>query len=160
MKTTLIAPDEVWEIAFPGSDYLSRENITPTQIEAAQLKYLKPALGKLYEALEESRYASLVAESLKAPLAWYVRSLVLEELSATTGSLGVAQPKSDYTTPLSPKQILSLRKQARNRADTLLDRAIETIEASPSTFPEYDSKQNIRHQLSTRGGIVLKKQEN
>lgn len=154
--TLLVTPAEIWEIAFPQSGFIQPETISDVLIETAQLRHLKPVLGPLYDTLGESRQAAFVSEYLKAPLAYYVRSLALSSLSATVGALGILQGKTDYATPASGRQVHNLRKEARRQADILLDKAVEHIESHPELFPEYDPRQNIRHRMSIRGGLALK----
>lgn len=48
-----------------------------------------------------------------------------------------------------------LRRQARNDADTLLDKAIDYVENNPAMFPEYDPKENIRRRVLIKGGFIL-----
>lgn len=156
MSAILLAtPGEIWETAFPQSGNTPDESINGTMIETAQLRYLKPVLGPLYDTLSEMRQADFVSEYLKGPLAYYVRSLALGMMSASVGSLGILQGKTDYAAPVSARQIHSLRKEARRQADILLDKAVEYIEAHAGLFPEYDPRKNIRHRTRIRGGIVL-----
>lgn len=157
MTPPLITPAEVWELAFPGADYVLPETLSPLQVEIVQEQYLRPVFGALYETLGEERHETFVVEYLKAPLAYYVRSLVLSEMAASIGSLGVVQGRSDYASPLPPRQVHTLRKQARHRADRLLQRAVEHVEAHAGLFPEYDPGENARHHTSILGGIVLEK---
>ncbi len=157
MSTFLLAtPAEVWEMAFPPNANGPDDQINDTLIETAQLRYLKPALGSLYDTLEESRHAEFVTQFLKKPLAYYVRSLALNMLSASVGSLGILEGKTDYAAPVSIRQLHILRKEARHQADLLLDQAIEHIENNPTLFPEYDPHRNIRHKIRIQGGIALK----
>lgn len=151
-----LTPAEIWEIAFPQNGGTPDTYITNTLIETAQLRFLKPALGELYNTLGESQHNDFVSEYIKAPLALYVRSLALNSMSASVGSLGVLQGKTDYATPASFRQIHALRKEARRQADLLLDKAIEYIESHPEQFPQYKPQNNIRHKIQTRGGFVLK----
>ena len=157
MSTLLLAtPSEVWEIAFPPNANGPDDQINETLIETAQLRYIKPILGPLYDTLEESRQADFVAQFLKKPLAYYVKSLALNTLSTSVGSLGVLEGKTDYATPVSIRHLHILRQEARHQADLLLDMAIEHIEKNPTLFPEYDPHLNIRHKIRIQGGIVLK----
>lgn len=150
-----MTPEEIWEIAFPQNGGNPEAYITDALIETAQLRYLKPALGELYNTIGETQHNTFVSEYLKAPLALYVRSIALGSMSASVGSLGVLQGKTDYATPASFRQIHALRKEARRQADILLDKAIAYIESHPEQFPQYKPQNNIRHQIQTRGGIVL-----
>lgn len=155
MENLLMTPAEVRQTAFTDSDFVRNETITEAQIAAAQQKYLRPVFGKLYDVLGESRYAEFVSGRIKPTLAYYVRSLVLVEMSASVGSLGVTQGKNDFLSPLAARQLHLLRKQARNYADTLIDETVAWVEANPALFPEYDTRENIRHRISLKGGVAV-----
>ena len=156
MSALLLAtPAEIWKIAFPQSGNTPDENINETLIETAQIRYLKPGLGPLYDSLDEARYQDFIGRFLKKPLAYYVRSLSLGLMSASVGSLGILEGKTDYASPVSIRQLHALRKEARHQADILLDLAVEYIENNPSQFPEYVPQKNIRHYTRIRGGIVM-----
>ena len=143
MSALLLAtPAEIWEIAFPQSGNTPDENINETLIETAQIRYLKPVLGPLYDSLDEARYQDFIGRSLGL-------------MSASVGSLGILEGKTDYASPVSIRQLHALRKEARHQADILLDLAVEYIENNPSQFPEYVPQKNIRHYTRIRGGIVM-----
>ena len=139
----LITPAEVLETAFPATEQFRDDLIRPTMIEVAQLQYLQPVFGALFDALEEERYSD------------FVRCMVIDELTASVGTLGILQEKSDYGSPASIRLQERLRRQARTTAERLLDRAVGVIEANPESFPEYDPEQNLRHCLLLKGGFIL-----
>lgn len=149
----LITPAEVLETAFPATKQLRDDLIRPTMIEVAQLQYLQPVFGALFDALEE--YSDFVSTYIKPPLAYYVRCMVIDELTASVGTLGILQGKSDFGSPASIRLQERLRRQARTTAERLLDRAVGIVEANPESFPEYDSEQNLRHCLLLKGGFIL-----
>lgn len=68
---------------------------------------------------------------------------------------GVRQNKSAYTEAVPDSRLHRLRRQARNDADTLLDKAIDYVENNPAMFPEYDPKENIRRRVLIKGGFIL-----
>ena len=131
----LITPAEVLETAFPATEQFRDDLIRPTMIEVAQLQYLQPVFGALFDALEEERYSDFVSTYIKP--------------------LGILQEKSDYGSPASIRLQERLRRQARTTAERLLDRAVGVIEANPESFPEYDPEQNLRHCLLLKGGFIL-----
>ena len=47
----LITPAEVLETAFPATEQFRDDLIRPTMIEVAQLQYLQPVFGALFDAL-------------------------------------------------------------------------------------------------------------
>ena len=151
----LITPAEVLETAFPATEQFRDDLIRRTMIEVAQLQYLQPVFGALFDALEEERYSDFVSTYIKPPLAYYIRCMVIDELTASVGTLGILQEKSDYGSPASIRLQERLRRQARTTAERLLDRAVGVIEANPESFPEYDPEQNLRHCLLLKGGFIL-----
>ena len=68
----LITPAEVLETAFPATEQFRDDLIRPTMIEVAQLQYLQPVFGALFDALEEERYSDFVSTYIKPPLAYYI----------------------------------------------------------------------------------------
>lgn len=85
----LITPAEVLETAFPATEQFRDDLIRPTMIEVAQLQYLQPVFGTLFDALEEERYSDFVSTYIKPPLAYYIRCMVIDELTASVGTLGI-----------------------------------------------------------------------
>lgn len=155
MNDLLITAAEVLETAFPSNEYIPEEMIVPTRIETAQLEFLRPAFGKLYDKLGEEPYATFCRTYIKPALAYYVRYLMVDEQCAAIGAAGVRQNKSSYTEAVPDSRLHRLRRQARNDADTLLDKAIDYVENNPAMFPEYDPKENIRHRILIKGGFIL-----
>ena len=68
----LITPAEVLETAFPATEQFRDDLIRPTMIEVAQLQYLQPVFGALFDALEEERYSDFVSTSNRRWLITYV----------------------------------------------------------------------------------------
>ena len=146
---------EVLTRAFASTERIREELISDSKIETAQFQYLKPVLGRLFGKLTEKEYTEFVEGFLKAPLAYYVRSLVVDELAACAGASGVLQHCTDYAAAVSLERQERLKKQARHDADILMDRAVEYIEKNPERFPDYDPRENIRKKVSFRGGIIV-----
>ena len=95
MGLLLITPHEVVEIAFRGLEAMNESVIGEAPIVTAQYKFIRPVLGKLYEALLEGEYPELLNEYIKAPLAHYVKWLLLPRLSVQCGGIGVVQFKGE-----------------------------------------------------------------
>ena len=74
----LITPAEVLETAFPATEQFRDDLIRPTMIEVAQLQYLQPVFGTLFDALEEERYSDFVSTYIKPPLSYYIRCMVID----------------------------------------------------------------------------------
>ena len=130
MTDLLITAAEVLETAFPSNEYVPEGMIVPARIETAQLGFLRPVFGKLYDKLGEEQCAAI-------------------------GAAGIRQNKSAYTEAVPDSRLHRLRRQARNDADTLLDKAIDYVENNPAMFPEYDPKENIRRRVLIKGGFIL-----
>ena len=155
MTDLLITAAEVLETAFPSNEYVTEGMIVPARIETAQLGFLRPVFGKLYDKLGEEPYAAFCRTYIKPALAYYVRYLMVDEQCAAIGAAGVRQNKSAYTEAVPDSRLHRLRRQARNDADTLLDKAIDYVENNPAMFPEYDPKENIRRRVLIKGGFIL-----
>ena len=155
MTDLLITAAEVLETAFPSNEYVPEGMIVPARIETAQLGFLRPVFGKLYDKLGEEPYAAFCRTYIKPALAYYVRYLMVDEQCAAIGAAGVRQNKSAYTEAVPDSRLHRLRRQARNDADTLLDKAIDYVENNPVMFPEYDPKENIRRRVLIKGGFIL-----
>lgn len=155
MNTLLITPEEILEIAFSSTESAREELIGDIKIETAQLKYIRPVFGKLYDRLSESEYEQFVTDYLKLPLALYVKSLVIDETAVTIGAMGVTQPAPRYGVASSLKQLTRLKQQARREADRLLGRAVDYVEQYPALFPDYDPQENILRRITCKGGIAL-----
>ena len=129
--------------------------IVPARIETAQLGFLRQVFGKLYDKLGEEPYAAFCRTYIKPALAYYVRYLMVDEQCAAIGAAGIRQNKSADTEAVPDSRLHLLRRQARNDADTLLDKAIDYVENNPAMFPEYDPKENIRRRVLIKGGFIL-----
>ena len=97
MTDLLITAAEVLETAFPSNEYVPEGMIVPARIETAQLGFLRPVFGKLYDKLGEEPYAAFCRTYIKPALAYYVRYLMVDEQCAAIGAAGVRQNKSAYT---------------------------------------------------------------
>ena len=147
MTDLLITAAEVLETAFPSNEYVPEGMIVPARIETAQLGFLRPVFGKLYDKLGEEPYAAFCRTYIKPALAYYVRYLMVDEQCAAIGAAGVRQNKSAYTEAVPDSRLHRLR--------TLLDKAIDYVENNPAMFPEYDPKENIRRRVLIKGGFIL-----
>lgn len=155
MGLLLITPHEVVEIAFRGMEAVDENVIGEAPIVTAQYKFIRPVLGKLYEALLEGKYPELLNGYLKAPLAHYVKWLLLPRLSIQCGGIGVVQFKGENFSAAENGELSMLRQQVRSDAQALMKRAVERIESAPDEFPEYDPEQNVLHRISLLGDWVL-----
>ncbi len=150
---TLITPAEVAALAFPGSLDPDGSFIAESSIISAQQKFLKPVLGKLYDALDN--HPVLVADYVKPALAQWVRFMVLPSIAAQVGSVGIVSPRGQNFESVSPMSVAALRSRAKADARALTRRMVEYIESQPAGFPEYDRAENVLSRISTTGNIVL-----
>ena len=65
MNTLLISSAEALSLAFTPAEFQREELIPAVTIETAQLRYLKPAFGPLYDCLNEPRYEAFVERYVK-----------------------------------------------------------------------------------------------
>jgi hypothetical protein len=143
------------DIAFSPQESARPNLINDVKIETAQLKYIKPVLGGLYEVLDDTQYEDFVTQYLKLPLAMFVKSLVIDDAAASIGSAGAVSHSPDYANALQHTQLVRLKKQTLNSANALMKKAVEHIAKNPDAFPEYDPEKNIQSLITCQGGIVM-----
>ena len=154
--TRLITPAEVLELAFPSNQYLPEEMILPAKIDTAQYRFLKPAFGNLYPCLAEERYETFLGQFVKPALAYYVRYLIIDDLSALPGTSGVLQTEPDYAEAASEKNMEKVKRQAKEDADVLLRFALDYVEAHTDQFPEYnDAEIENKPKVCMKGGFIF-----
>ena len=153
MNTLLISSAEALSLAFTPAEFQREELIPAVTIETAQLRYLKPAFGPLYDYLNEPRYEAFVERYVKPALACYVRALVIDARAAAVGPSGIVQARTQYTEAAPAEAAERLRRQALRDAETLLGEAIEFVERQD--FPEYDPDLGIRRRVLFKGGLIL-----
>lgn len=151
----LISPAEVVEIAFQESEGLRGDIIKDPVIRMAEIKYIKPVLGSFYDNIREERYREFVNKFIKPPLAFYVRSLVVDNLTVSLGNLGAMQYSADKMKTAPENESAKIKKKARYDADTLLKHAIDYMENHSGEFPSYDRRENIKNRIEIKGGIIL-----
>ena len=151
----LITPAEVIEIAFAANDQIDRSVITENRIEAAQLKFLAPRLRKMYDALTEGKYDSFNLTYIKPALAHFVRYAVFLNLSVHIGNKGTVRTKTIDATVATPAETGILRREAREAANALLERAIDYLRKNAGEFPEFCPEKCRRRRVRVNGGIVL-----
>lgn len=152
---TLIAPQQVVELAFSANNPISPASIKEAKIIAAQEKYLRPVLGKLYDALLDGKYSELLDEYIRPALAHYVRYAIIPDLSLRLGDKGVLNPFSDHANAATDKQRAELRQQDKEDANILIDNAVRYISEHRDRFPEYEPRENVRKKAICNGGIIL-----
>ena len=92
----LIIPDEVLSLAFSPDDPIDPAHVRSARIEAAQLRYIRPAFGdSMYHNMEMERYDPFVSQYIKPALAHYVRYELIAELAVRASDRGVVRPSSE-----------------------------------------------------------------
>ncbi|MDR2935864.1 MAG: hypothetical protein LBU80_00765 [Rikenellaceae bacterium] len=150
----LISAREVIAIAFGPEDQIDDRVVNDFKIEAAQAKFIAPALGGLYFVCREVRYHDFLQHFVKPALAYFVKYGILPDLQLKAGNAGIVHNHTAQSASASDRQAVMLRREALNVGNTLLRKAIEHIEASPETFPEYDSDKRLHRRIFS-GGIIL-----
>jgi len=147
----LISPAEAIDLAFSPAERQSRLAVTDAMIETAQLRFLKPALGGLYDALCAGRYAELLRAGIKPALAHYVRYQVLLHLAFEAGKRGAEQaaPFDDLALTRTRRDA---RRDARRTARLLLAELLGYVRARADEFPEFD---RAGRRTEVIGGVVV-----
>lgn len=92
----LIQPEEVLGYAFSPDDPIAPSHVRPSRIEAAQLRYIRPAFGDaMYRKMLLERYDEFVSGYIKPALAHYVRYELIGELAVRASDHGVVRPSSE-----------------------------------------------------------------
>lgn len=150
----IITPEQVVELAFSTSDQITPAAIKKTKIDAAQEKFIRPALGRLYDVLIEGQYPELAEEYIRPALAYYVRYTIIPDLALKLNDKGALSHFTDHSNAATDKQRAEMRQQAKDDAAALLDKAIRHIEEHNDDFPEYAPNRNVRNKVSTNGLIL------
>lgn len=149
-----MTPQEVAEAAFEGSFGISAERIGEAPIISAQHKFIKPALGKLYQAIEKGKYPEL-KPMLKAALSQYVKLLLIPQLAVSMGNTGITEIKSPYFSSVNTQRISAIRNTTRAEACAMMRNLTEYIETNRELYPEYHPEDNILNKISICAGIIM-----
>jgi hypothetical protein len=154
----LITPAQVAEMAFRAPDFIPSDAISEATILAAQQKFIRPVLGDaLFDALRGGSHAQLLAEYILPPLALYVKMLMLPSLAVQVGGAGIVEANPKNHARASDAKIRAATRRLRSDARALVRRAVEHIEASPASYPQYDPALNILNRYAMDGGVFLNK---
>ena len=127
----LIDARRVLALAFTEGEYLSPDVISPNHILAAQHRYIRPIIGEslLYD-LERGQHIELLDQYVAPALAEHVRLMI---------------DLSQY--PVNKAQL--------KRAQTLLQRLTDYLNANEAKYKGYSAHQNPMNRCSTRGGVII-----
>lgn len=157
MDRLLITPQEAVGLAFSSTEFLREDLVSEMTIAVAQRKYLKPVLGAVYEELLAGKHILFGESYIKPALALYIRSLVIDDLGAAVGNLGLMQYKTDTAKSADAELQTRSRLKARRDGDAMMLMAVEYMESKPEEFPAYDPRENIFNRLKIAGGMVIEK---
>ena len=155
MDILLISPAEIMEIAFSASEKVRPDLINDIKIDTAQTKFLKPVLGKLFGRLSDESNTDFVEEYIKPPLAMFVKYLILDDATASIGTMGIITSETEYGNPITDKQLSRLKKRVLNSANCMLNKALEYIIENPELFSEYNAEENIKNRVIMKNGLIL-----
>ena len=88
MTQLLITSQQVIDLAFAANEKITPVSIKETKIDAAQEKYIRPVLGKLYDALVAGKYPELLKDYIQPALAYYVRYSSIPDLALKLNDKG------------------------------------------------------------------------
>ncbi len=128
---TLITPAEVVAMAFGADEYLPEGAVGRAVILSAQQKFIKPALGEIYGQMLQGRHAAVVEQYIKAPLALYVKWLMMPAMAVGSGAMGVVRHRTDHFEPADAKALSAARRRVKGDAKALMRCALEYIAADP-----------------------------
>lgn len=151
----LMTPAEVAGLAFGDNPGFDAALIGKSAIVAAQEKFIKPALGMLFEALCGRKYGEFLEGYVKPALAVYVKLLLLPGLAVKVGNCGLTQHGSANFSPPGAEPLDDLYRALRSEGDTLLRRAVGYVEGHRADFPEYDPRGNPANGVRIVGDIMF-----
>lgn len=160
----LVTPEKVVEIAFTNGSTNELGYIKDSIINAAQLRWIKPALGNdLWDLLETESLTSysavnqLLIDKLEAPAAFFVKGELVPDMSINTTAAGLQVLTTEYSAPASDKQRGQIQDQSFLHADSLLKEVIRWLEKDENinNYPTYYTSKNVLNTTPIKGGIVL-----
>lgn len=161
----LISADDVRMICLNKATF-DVGRFTP-YLEVAELKMLKPFLGKDFYAEIKTQYladslstdnAYLVTNYLKKAVAWATLLKALPFLNIDISNSGLQRNNTDFSTQGSAAERADLSTEALGNAQMYFDEAKEYIEYEQTAndkFPLYSGSENVDNNTSIIGGIVL-----
>lgn len=124
----LITQEDVLSLAFSPDDAIDPAHIREARIEAAQLRYIRPAFGEaMYRRMILEQYRDFVCGYIKPALAHFVRYELIGELAVRASDRGIVRPSSSETTQTSS----ATKNDSQDRTDTV---------RSESTRQQIDTK--------------------
>ncbi|MDR2886336.1 MAG: hypothetical protein LBU95_06115, partial [Rikenellaceae bacterium] len=125
--------------------------VRPAAIVSAQQKFIRPALGPLYDSLLDGLFPDLTDSYIKPALALYVKWLLLPSLAVRSGPMGVVRHTTANAQPADPKAIAAARRRVKADATALMCCAVEHIAANPVLYSGFEPAEGPK----ARGGMII-----
>lgn len=153
----LISKPEIVSIAFNRA--ISDTKFSDSLIMAAELRYIKPILGKdLYDAIvlapSDAQYITLLA-LIKQSLAHWVKYMALPEIYVIISDTGAHKVNASNAQQIDDQRFIELRDQVSDIAKVHSYAITEYL--NKSTFSNYYSGKNPQNTVEISGGIIFDK---
>ena len=146
----LITSDDVITYAFIGEEKVKSSHIKSSAIDVAEKRFIIPLLGQdMFDAIIGGGYADILAK-LKPCLAYFVRYVVLPDLSVSVTNMGMMHNSTDYSSSVTNEDKRVVRQSALDNGQSLLDSIIHYLNDNYENYPEF-----IRKRKRVFSGIVL-----
>lgn len=151
----LISPARIAQYAFRAPSFINAAAISDATILAAQQKFIRPALGALYDKICTGCYGDFLEEYIQPPLALYVKLLMMPSLAVQAGAGGVAEANSANLSKAGDAKFRYAVRRLRSDAAALMDRAVAHLDANRGKYPEYEPRADAHRRCSIEGGVIL-----
>lgn len=148
----LITPAQVLK-QFPSTQKLREDLVNESIIRLVQVKFLLPIFGReLIDEMAKSNYGSYRQKYIEPAISMLVRYMIMEQLVADVGVMGVQQYYSDITEVASLETVGRLGTTLRSHASTLLNEAVVALEDYQALVELY---QGTKDKVSIKAGFIL-----
>ena len=142
----LIQPEEVLGLAFSPDDQIDPVHLRHARIEAAQLRYIRPAFGPaMYHSMRMEKFEPFVSTYIKPALAHYIRYELIGELAVRASDRGVVRPSTEE----SAQTTTATKNDGQDRTDTVRIE-LNRLTASEKTTSGTTSRKTTNQSASTQ----------
>ncbi len=149
----LITPAQVLNL-FPSTQKLREDMVSESIILLAQVKFLLPVFGReLIDEISKSSYKNYRQRYIEPAISILVRYLIMEQLVADVGVMGVQQYYNELTEVASLETVNHLGATLRSHASTLLNEAVVALdeyETLKELYQQHDSSKVL-----IKAGFIL-----
>jgi hypothetical protein len=146
----LITSDEVISYVFIGEEKVKSAHIKSSMIDVAEKRFIIPFIGQdMFDAIIGGSYTDILA-LLKPCLAFFVRYVVLPDLSISVTNMGMMSNHTDYSSSVTNEDKRVLRQSALDNGQSLLNSIIHYLNDNHDSYPEFEVKRK-----RVFSGIVL-----